>query len=64
MRMLAPSWDIRGARLLSLFPGVIDTPMAARQFTGERAVAKGLGNTPLGWIGRPAEVVSVVEFLS
>jgi NAD(P)-dependent dehydrogenase (short-subunit alcohol dehydrogenase family) len=57
----AREWGRRGARLLSLSPGVVDTPMG--RLEGDKG-AKGLNEiAALGRIGAPREIASVVAFL-
>ncbi len=63
VRRLAPSWGRRGARIVSVSPGVVDTPMgevevASGNGTDEMAAASALGRS-----GRPEELASVVAFL-
>lgn len=63
VRHLAPSWGRRGARIVSVSPGVVDTPM------GEQEIASGNGTdqmaaaSSLGRAGRPDELASVIAFL-
>jgi NAD(P)-dependent dehydrogenase (short-subunit alcohol dehydrogenase family) len=63
IRKTAPAWGRRGARILSVSPGVIDTPMGRLELSetaGTSAMAEGCS---LGRAGRPAEVASVIRFL-
>jgi NAD(P)-dependent dehydrogenase (short-subunit alcohol dehydrogenase family) len=60
VRRTALSWGPRGARILSVSPGVIDTAMGQL----EMEVMPGLlDHSPIPRLGRPDEVVSVVNFL-
>jgi NAD(P)-dependent dehydrogenase (short-subunit alcohol dehydrogenase family) len=60
----ALEWGARGARVLSLSPGIIATPMGAQEFDQQPAMAYMVENTPLQKRrGRPDEVAAVVEFL-
>lgn len=59
---LAPAWAARGARIVSISPGAIDTPML--QAESDRADVKGLVDTiPLKRVGTPEDIAAVVEFL-
>ena len=63
VRRLAPEWGRRGGRILSLSPGVIDTPMGkleAQEIPGLEDMMNGL---PISRLGRPEEIASVVAFL-
>lgn len=65
VRQLAAPWGRLGARIVSVSPGVIDTPMARAE---EAAVGDSframITNTPLGRAGRPEEIATVISFLS
>jgi NAD(P)-dependent dehydrogenase (short-subunit alcohol dehydrogenase family) len=55
----AAAWGRRGARLVSVSPGVVDTEMGRRE-GGAETVAK---IAALGRAGTPAEVAAVIAFL-
>jgi NAD(P)-dependent dehydrogenase (short-subunit alcohol dehydrogenase family) len=69
----ASRWGARGARILSLSPGLIDTPMGQlelRDNPGKRGL---VGRTPIDapndggsteLPGRPADIADVIEFLA
>jgi NAD(P)-dependent dehydrogenase (short-subunit alcohol dehydrogenase family) len=59
----ASAWGARGARIVSLSPGVIDTGMGRREYERQPFMATMVEKTPLGRIGRPEEIASVVAFL-
>ena len=60
----AREWGERGARVLTLSPGIIATPMGTQEFEQQPAMAYMVENTPLQKRqGRPDEVAAVVEFL-
>ena len=61
----APAFGRRGARLLSLSPGIISTPMGAQELSQHTdTMQKIIDLTPVqGRQGRPEEVASVVAFL-
>ena len=63
VRRAARDWARRGARIVSLSPGIIDTPMG--QFENERQpMMKEIAeNTPLGRMGTADEIASVAAFL-
>ncbi|HEX5587266.1 MAG TPA: SDR family oxidoreductase [Acidimicrobiia bacterium] len=59
----AASWGAQGARICSVSPGIIDTPMAAQEFEQQPMMEVMVQHTPLARIGRPEEVAEVVAFL-
>jgi NAD(P)-dependent dehydrogenase (short-subunit alcohol dehydrogenase family) len=62
-RRLAPIWAEAGARVLSISPGIVDTPMS--RFEADKRpelVAESL-RAPLRRRGRPEEIAAMVEFL-
>lgn len=59
----AAAWGARGARILSLSPGIIDTPMGAQEMEHQPVMADMIKQTPLGRQGRPEEIAEVVYFL-
>jgi len=61
VRRLASSWGRRGARILSLSPGIIDTPMG-RQELNQQPVMQPMIDL-VGRMGRPEELASVAAFL-
>lgn len=66
MRMagrLAPAWGARGARIVSISPGSFDTPMAHATPGGIESMQKIAARFPLGRLGRPEEIGSVIAFL-
>jgi NAD(P)-dependent dehydrogenase (short-subunit alcohol dehydrogenase family) len=68
---LAPSWGARGARIVSLSPGIIDTPMGRQEYEQQPMMAHMVDATPLarpgsggkGRMGTADEIAKVVEFL-
>ncbi len=61
----APAWGARGARLVSLSPGIVDTEMGAQEMAAHSAAMQAIvAATPAGArMGRADEIASVVGFL-
>jgi NAD(P)-dependent dehydrogenase (short-subunit alcohol dehydrogenase family) len=64
VRRLCPIWGARGARILSVSPGINDTPMNRLDESRHPIMADIIKSSPLGRRGRPEEVANVVEFLT
>lgn len=64
VRRLAPAWGSRGARLLSLSPGIVDTGMGRLEAAHEPAMEQMVQASPLGRPGRADEVASAAVFLA
>ena len=64
VRRLAPSWGTRGARILSVSPGINDTPMNRLDEERHPVMAEFIESSPLGRRGQPEEVAKVVAFLT
>jgi NAD(P)-dependent dehydrogenase (short-subunit alcohol dehydrogenase family) len=52
----------RGARVVSLSPGLIDTPQGRQEAQAHPSIGRMLGQTPLARMGLPEEVAKVVTF--
>ncbi len=52
-----------GARIVSVSPGVIDTPMGRLELSETEGTAFMVEHSPLGRMGRPEEIASVIRFL-
>jgi NAD(P)-dependent dehydrogenase (short-subunit alcohol dehydrogenase family) len=63
VRRRAKAWGERGARLVSLSPGIIDTPMGRRENEAQPAMADIVAGSALGRVIAPDEVAAVVDFL-
>jgi NAD(P)-dependent dehydrogenase (short-subunit alcohol dehydrogenase family) len=59
----AVTWGRRGGRVVSLSPGLIDTPMGRLEFENQPMMKQMLDSTPLGRFGTADEVAAVVAFL-
>jgi NAD(P)-dependent dehydrogenase (short-subunit alcohol dehydrogenase family) len=61
----APAWGRRGARLLSLSPGIVDTGMGREELAAHGDAMKTImEKTPVGQrMGRPEELAAVIAFL-
>src|SRR5690606_35261762 len=60
----AGEWGRRGARLLSLSPGIIDTGMGRQEAEAEPSMAQMVQASALGREARPEEVAAVAAFLA
>lgn len=60
----AKAWGARGARLVSVSPGVIDTPMGRREFEAFDVVGEMIDASALGRQGAADEVAAVAVFLA
>lgn len=58
------AWGKRGARIVSLSPGLIVTPMGALEFKHQPLKYDMLANTPLGREGTLLEIADAVDFLA
>ena len=63
-RRLCASWGARGARILSVSPGINDTPMNHLDESRHPIMADIIKTSPLGRRGLPEEVANVVDFLT
>lgn len=60
----AAEWGSRGARILSLSPGAIDTPMQDLEIDRQPIIREVIAQTPAGRMGRPEEIADVAAFLA
>ncbi|MCQ6560569.1 SDR family oxidoreductase [Paenibacillus mendelii] len=56
-------WGQKGARIVSVSPGTINTPMGRQEADNQEQMKILLQNTPLQREGAPSEIASVVDFL-
>ena len=63
VRRLAASWGARGARIISVSPGVVDTPMGAAEMAANNGTTEMAHAGALGRGARPEEIASVIAFL-
>lgn len=57
-------WGLKGARIVSISPGAIKTPMVAKEMeTHKEAIDQLIKATPVRRIGTPEDIVNLVEFL-
>jgi NAD(P)-dependent dehydrogenase (short-subunit alcohol dehydrogenase family) len=63
-RRFASAWGARGARIVSLSPGLIATPMGALEFRNQPAKYDLLAKTPAGREGTMIEIADAIEFLA
>ncbi|MDZ7675412.1 MAG: SDR family oxidoreductase [Acidimicrobiales bacterium] len=59
----AQAWGAHGARLLSLSPGIIDTPMGRQENAEQPMMAELVSSSALGRMIDADEVAAVIEFL-
>jgi NAD(P)-dependent dehydrogenase (short-subunit alcohol dehydrogenase family) len=60
----APAWARKDARIVSISPGVIWTPMGRREAERGAAAADALKATPIGRWGTPIDIAAAAEFLA
>jgi NAD(P)-dependent dehydrogenase (short-subunit alcohol dehydrogenase family) len=63
VRRTAPEWGRRGARIVSVSPGVVETPMGRLELSSTEGTSEMATGCALGRIGRAEEVAAVVRFL-
>ena len=63
-RRRAAAWGARGARIVSLSPGLIATPMGALEFKGSPGKVALYEKTPLAREGTMIEIAAATEFLA
>jgi NAD(P)-dependent dehydrogenase (short-subunit alcohol dehydrogenase family) len=63
-KSLAGEWAKRGVRINSISPGYIGTEMTKNSMANQERYADWLKFTPMGRVGEPREIASVVVFLA
>jgi NAD(P)-dependent dehydrogenase (short-subunit alcohol dehydrogenase family) len=63
VRRRAAAWGAKGARLLSLSPGIVDTGMGRLEADNQPVMAQMVESSALGRMGRAGEVAAVAAFL-
>jgi len=64
VRSKAASWGAKGARIMSVSPGINDTPMNREQEKVKPIMAKIIESSPLGRRGTPEEIAEVIDFVT
>jgi len=60
----AVEWARRGARVVSVSPGPTLTPMGRAELAANPLAVAAASATPLGPVGRPADIAAAVDFLA
>ncbi len=63
VRREAAAWGARGARIVSISPGIINTPMSRQEFAVQPLMKVMIDNTPIPRFGAPNEIAELVAFL-
>jgi NAD(P)-dependent dehydrogenase (short-subunit alcohol dehydrogenase family) len=63
VRRHAAAWGAKGARILSLSPGIVDTGMGRLEAEHQPIMAGMIASSALARIGRPEEIAAVAAFL-
>jgi NAD(P)-dependent dehydrogenase (short-subunit alcohol dehydrogenase family) len=64
VRRLAATWGQRGERIMSVSPGINDTPMNRLLEEQNPVMAEIIENSPLGRRGTPEEIANVISFIT
>ncbi len=60
----APAWGSRGARILSVSPGMIATPMGHRENAAQPFMGEMLDRSPIPRLGTPTDIADAVAWLA
>jgi NAD(P)-dependent dehydrogenase (short-subunit alcohol dehydrogenase family) len=64
VRHHAKAWGLKGARIMSVSPGITDTPMGRGEEDSHPAMAKLIAASPSGRRGTPEEIADVISFVT
>jgi NAD(P)-dependent dehydrogenase (short-subunit alcohol dehydrogenase family) len=64
VRRAAAAWGARGARIMSVSPGINDTPMNRLDESNHPIMRDIIKSSPLGRRGTPEEVANVISFIT
>lgn len=64
IRHRAFAWGAKGARILSVSPSLVATPMSLNEESRNPVMKKIAASSPIGRRGRPEEVANVISFLT
>jgi len=64
VRRAAAPWGARGARIMSVSPGINDTPMNRALEADQPIMLDIIKNSPLGRRGTPEEIANVISFIT
>ena len=64
IRSKAAAWGAKGARIMSVSPGINDTPMNQALEENQPIMADIIKNSPLGRRGTPEEIANVITFVT
>ena len=63
-KSLAAEWGARGVRVNAVAPTYIETPLTSFGMENPEMYRAWIGGTPMGRVGQPEEIASVVLFLA
>jgi NAD(P)-dependent dehydrogenase (short-subunit alcohol dehydrogenase family) len=63
-RRHAKTWGLRGGRILSLSPGISDTPMGNEEIGNNPVMLKMIEACPMGRPGTPEDIANAMDFLT
>jgi NAD(P)-dependent dehydrogenase (short-subunit alcohol dehydrogenase family) len=64
VRSKAAAWGAKGARIMSVSPGINDTPMNQALEVNQPIMGEIIKNSPLGRRGTPEEIANVISFVT